>query len=229
MNDPAQMLVGQFVDPISYQRVEEQGGCPARFTWETVEDEVASAEAGRPIYKQREFIEIIVPGDPDNRPKRAVRDGDAKMYPAAWKAFQAAQVEVTVGTPLEVWPLMTRSAVLELAHFRIRTVEQLAEVPDSGLEALGPHGALRAQARDWLALAGGVAPLHAARAEAEALRKEVEELRAEKAKAPTEVIMTPRVSTKHRQPKRARATKRASNKPASKKGGSNVKPSRNAR
>jgi hypothetical protein len=174
MSDPAHALVGRFIDHITYQPVEELGGCPARFSKESVLDEAASEAAGRPIYAPRVFIEIRIPGDLDNCPKRAVRPGDEKTYPAAWKAFQAEQVEVVTGTPLEVWPLMTRSAVLELAHFRIRTVEQLAEVPDGGLEALGPHAALRGQARDWLAIAGGVAPLQAARAEAAALRKEVE-------------------------------------------------------
>ena len=59
------------------------------------------------------------------------------------------------GTPLAEWPLISRAEVEELAYFKVRSVEQLAEISDGNARNIGPILALRQKARDWLEKASG--------------------------------------------------------------------------
>lgn len=135
-----------------------------KFTMEAVQDEDKTAEEGRPIFRDAEFVEIRVPGDKDTILFRPVEPNDKKRFARHYAAFKAGQSDALVGTPLSVVPWLTKSKVEELAYFNIRTVEQLAEIPDGG-----PAGfpTLKAKAKDFLAAAAGAAP-------AEALRRELE-------------------------------------------------------
>ena len=46
-------------------------------------------------------------------------------------------MQLGTGLPLQEWAPLSRSQVLELKANHIHTVEQLSEIPDSGLEKLG--------------------------------------------------------------------------------------------
>lgn len=128
-----------------------------RFFFHPHLDKEKTDEAGRPIYYDREYIEIIVPGDRNNTVNRPVRDSDKQRFPRMYQAFkQGAQQRVT-GTPLESWPLLNRSQVEELKHFRIYTVEQLANVPDNLKQQFMGINALQQRAKDFIEAARGVA------------------------------------------------------------------------
>lgn len=109
--------------------------------------------AGRPIYDDVEFIEIVTPGDKLNVPKRPMRAHDKKRFAteyARWVAMGRGDGPLT-GTPLKEWPLISRSQVEELAYFKIRTVEELAGTTDGNAQTLGAHyGLLREKAREYL-------------------------------------------------------------------------------
>ena len=101
-----------------------------KFQYETKEDEQASREAGRPIFKEVEYIDIQVPGT-RNRVNRPVRPSDKSRFPRHYQAFQLRQEQPQMdGTPLSEWPGVTRSMAEELAFFKIHTVEQLAGMAD---------------------------------------------------------------------------------------------------
>ncbi len=101
-----------------------------KFLYETKEDEQASREAGRPIFKEVEYIDIQVPGT-RNRVNRPVRPSDKSRFPRHYQAFQLRQEQPQMdGTPLSEWPGVTRSMAEELAFFKIHTVEQLAGMAD---------------------------------------------------------------------------------------------------
>lgn len=129
-----------------------------KFDVRSKQDVSASQEAGRPIFRDVEYIDIRVPGSPDNV-CRPVTLRDKERFPRHYAAFKnrlegGEQVE---GTPLMEWPQITRSQAEELAFFGIKTVEQLANVSDAnGQGLMGFHG-MKRRANEWLkAAAQGV-------------------------------------------------------------------------
>jgi len=94
------------------------------------ENEAKSAEEGRPIYEDKEYVEIRTPGNTTNIVQRPVTDMDRKRFAPAYREFKAGDTEQVIGTPLVEAPWITRSQVEELSYLRIRTVEQLANVGD---------------------------------------------------------------------------------------------------
>lgn len=102
-----------------------------KFYMRPVVDDAASDEAGRPIYRDREYVEIRTPGQQNNVVQRPVTDMDRQRFRQAYQSFKAGESEQTVGTPLSEMGWVTRAQVEELAHMRIRTVEHLAGLDDA--------------------------------------------------------------------------------------------------
>lgn len=133
-----------------------------KFFIDAVQDTTASQEAGRPIFKDVEWIDIRAPGSRDHM-SRPVRPGDAERFPKHYAAFKArvGNEQKEIGTPLSTWAHagMTRSLVEELKFFNIRTVEQLASVNDSaGGQLMGFH-TLKTAAKAYMETAKVNAPL----------------------------------------------------------------------
>lgn len=106
-----------------------------------VEQGLASVEAGRPIYKDVPYIRITVPsntGTIKQETVRAATEEDKRRFPRHWEAFAAGLKDAIQGTPLEEWALMPRSEVMQLKHFGVHSIEQLAALSDSVLSNLGP-------------------------------------------------------------------------------------------
>lgn len=151
-----------------------------RFYEEEMEDAAATKEAGRPIFKTVECVEIRVPGDKGNirrGPLKYFRPDPRERFPLAYAKFKAKAKEQIVGTLLrECGGLMPRTRALEYQHFGVFTVEQLAALNDSNAQNIPGSIADRQKARDFLAIAKGQAPLAAARAENEQLREQLRAL-----------------------------------------------------
>ena|SRR5262245_7247030 len=152
---------------------------PVRFYIGAVRDDAASESASRPIYRDVDCIQIF--NSKDNVIDRPVRDTDKQRWPNAYAAFkQSGKGEPgTVGTPLEHWPLMTRAQVEEYRYFKIFTVEQLAEMPDSIGGQIQGFQRLKALAKVMMEVAKGDAPFVKMRAEMEKRDGEIAELKAE--------------------------------------------------
>lgn len=101
-----------------------------KFYMRPKENEAKSAEEGRPIYEDKEYVEIRTPGNATNVVQRPVTDMDRKRFAHAYRAFKEGETEQVIGTPLVEAPWITRSQVEELAYLRIRTIEHLANVGD---------------------------------------------------------------------------------------------------
>lgn len=147
-------------------------GNAIRFYSRSVQNHEKSAAEGRPIFEPREYIEIMVPGDKTNVVNRPVSEADRRQYAQQYAAWKAGNAEQVVGTPLAQWPLIAREQVLELEHFKCRTVEQLAGMSDANLGNVGPFRALREQAKAYLEAARGAAPLAQAQEEIRRLKEE---------------------------------------------------------
>jgi hypothetical protein len=154
-----------------------------RFKTEAVHLPYRSKEAGRPIYEDREFVEILIPGDRRSMAVEPVNDEHKARWPKEYEAFRAGKETPLTGTPLADWPnsSLTRARVEELAYFNIRTVEHLAQVNDTQLGNLGMGArALREAARKFLEVSlRGTGPLERLVAENLSLKDENARLAAE--------------------------------------------------
>lgn len=122
-----------------------------RFFLKPQKNEKKSRDAGRPIYEDTEQVEIRIPGDRDVLVRPATAEDKAR-WDRQYEAFKKNQDQTTAsGMPLGEWPLITGALREELGYFGIKTVEQLAGVPDVQLQRIGPLMALRQKARDWVA------------------------------------------------------------------------------
>ena len=127
-----------------------------KFYIDTVQDDAATKEQGRPIFKEVEMIDIRVPGSRNNV-VRVARPYDKERFPRHYAAFKnRTSMEGIEGTPLAEWPIITRSRVEELAFLNIKTVEQLANMPDSNAQQVMGFYGLKQQAKDWLEKANGI-------------------------------------------------------------------------
>lgn len=138
----------------------------------------ASAKEGRPVFEAVEYVTILTPGDKDTIVDRPVRETDRYCWPEKYTAFRNNLTQDT-GMPLSEWQGVSPERVKELEYFRIRTVEQLADVADAQLPNLGPSArADREKAKSYLAVMKGAAPVAELKAENDELRKRLEALEA---------------------------------------------------
>jgi hypothetical protein len=147
----------------SYTRMIEnqptQGQDPDARLWVKFEmrprlDEAKSNEAGRPIYDEVEWIVIMVPGDRDTV-ERPISYQDKQRFSKQYDHWKSTGKEAVSGTPLESWPVITRSQVEELKHFRVRTVEDLANLADSSVQNFMGLVSLKNKAKAFLEAASG--------------------------------------------------------------------------
>jgi hypothetical protein len=139
-------------DPRLRQQGDEQ--LMVKFEIRPKVDQEASAEAGRPVSIDREYISIRAPGAADTVIRPAT-EGDRQRFPRHYAAFKQRITtdDVLEGTLLKDWPQIRRSQVEELSFHGIKTVEQLAAVSDAnGQPLMGFHG-LKSKAKEWLKIA----------------------------------------------------------------------------
>lgn len=136
-----------------------------RFSLQPRIDSKATAEAGREIYKDVEFVTILIPGDKTLTINRPIMPSDKSRFPLQYQSFKNKAGEALTGTPLSAWPLVTESQRRELDYFNIRTVDQLAEVNDNFASSMMGVQALKQQAQKYLTAAAAAQPIVAMQAE----------------------------------------------------------------
>lgn len=139
-----------------------------------VQNEEKSAQAGRPVYEEKEFVRIVVPGDRNSVVFQPATETHKQRFPRAYEAFKNRTQIAQEGTPLEHWPPISRAAVLTLKAAHISTVEALAQVSDANLQQLGMGmRELREQARAYMQHAKDGAAIHKLAAENQKLREQL--------------------------------------------------------
>jgi len=116
-----------------------------------------SAEEGRPIFDEVDFVRIIVPGDKNSIVDTQVTEEHKMRFEKQFDRFKKNQEQAVTGTPLEVWTQMTVGQVAELKAMHVHTVEQLADMPDQLAQRIMGSHALRAKAKLFLEAAAGEA------------------------------------------------------------------------
>lgn len=124
-----------------------------------------SSKQGRPIYDEKTYVTIIVPGQQDIVHRLAWRM-DFERFPKQYAAYKNNQnQDIASGTPLKLVPWLTLGQVKELEYFNCFSVEQLANMADSVASRFMGIQKIKQLAKDYLQAAKEAAPLTAMRAE----------------------------------------------------------------
>jgi hypothetical protein len=172
---------------------DEQGAdsrLQVRFYRKPVQQEQESMDAGRPIYKEFDFVHICVAGDTLTEIDTYALQTHKQRFPIQWANYmnrQGAHDEVVVGTPVAEWPLVSKSQAEELRAMKFYTVESIAGASDQQLQRMGmaagmsPY-AFRDKAKAFLNLATTSAETDKREFEINALKEELAKKELETAK-----------------------------------------------
>lgn len=148
-----------------------------QFYTRAVMNNFKSAQEGRPIFDELDFVRIIIPGDRNNVVDTEVTQEHRIRFQEQYDRFKKNQEQAVSGTPLEVWPQMTVGMVAELKAQGIHTVEQLADLPDGLAQKFMGSFALRQKAKTFLEAAQGQAANTKLEAELESRDNEINVLK----------------------------------------------------
>ena len=152
----------------------------------SMKQEDESIAAGRPIFKEFDFVRICVPGDNLTEIDTYANNGHKSRFPRQWMHYQnqVAGQEQLIGTPIEEWTIISRSQADELKGIKFHTVDSIADASDQQIQRIGMIAgmspfAFRDKAKAFLNLAEKVGDVNQREAELEKLRQENEALRLE--------------------------------------------------
>lgn len=125
-----------------YQQPEQQNntGIFPKFLIKPVLNGAKTKEAGRPIYDDREFVEIVIAGDSKTCVSHKVTDEHRNRWHREYQAFKQGLESPVDGTPLSEVPWLSASQVMELKALNIFNIEALANLPDTGINRIGMGG-----------------------------------------------------------------------------------------
>jgi hypothetical protein len=161
-----------------------------RFYKKSVQQEQETMDAGRPIYKDFDFVHICVAGDTLTEIDTYALQNHKTRFPVQWANYmnrQGANDEEVVGTPVAEWPLVSKSQAEELRAMKFQTVESIANASDQQLQRIGmaagmsPY-AFRDKAKAFLNLATNAAETDKREHEINALKQELAKKEQETAK-----------------------------------------------
>jgi hypothetical protein len=130
-------------------------GLVAQFYTQAVKDEVASLEAGRPIFKDVEFVKIHAIGNTFTVLQYEVDEYQRRRFAKQYANFKRHGEGAIVGTPLSEIPWIGKSQAEEYRYLGIRSIEDLANVSDSVCTGISGLFSLKARAIAWVEEAKG--------------------------------------------------------------------------
>jgi len=167
-----------------------------RFYKKPVHQEQESIDAGRPIYKEFDFVHICVAGDTLTEIDTYALQSHKQRFPIQWANYMnrvGANDQEVVGTPVAEWPLVSKSQAEELRAMKFFTVESIASASDQQLQRMGMAAGMspysfRDKAKAFLNLATTSAETDKREHEINALKEELakKDLETAKMKAETD-------------------------------------------
>jgi hypothetical protein len=167
-----------------------------RFYKRPVQQEQETLDAGRPIYKEFDFVHICVAGDTLTEIDTYALASHKQRFPIQWANYmnrQGAHDQEVVGTPVAEWPLVSKSQAEELRAMKFHTVESIAHASDQQLQRIGMAAGMspysfRDKAKAFLNLATTAAETDKREHEINALKEELakKDLETAKIKAETD-------------------------------------------
>jgi hypothetical protein len=165
-----------------------------RFYKKPIQQEQESIDAGRPIYKEFDFVHICVAGDTLTEIDTYALQQHKQRFPIQWANYMnrvGANDEEVVGTPVAEWPLVSKSQAEELRAIKFFTVEAIAGASDQQLQRMGMAAgmspfAFRDKAKAFLNLATNAAETDKRESEINDLKQELAKKEQETAKIKAE-------------------------------------------
>jgi hypothetical protein len=140
-----------------------------------------TAKEGREIYDDEPHVKIATPGEQKTVVFQPADEKHKRRFPQAWAAFQARQqTGIVSGTPLTMWPPISKGQALTLIAGHIMTVEALAGLGEETLSKF-PQWIrdLNAKAAAYLKMASDSAASMRAEDEKSKLQATIEGLQAQ--------------------------------------------------
>jgi hypothetical protein len=140
-----------------------------------------SNNEGRPIYDERCYVTIMVPGQQDIVHRVAWRR-DFERFPKQYQAYLNDKDQDAVsGTPLTALTWLHANQLKELEYFNVRTVEQLAGMADNITGKFMGLQSLKQRASDFIEQAKDSAQLTKMRSELEERDERIATMEAQQA------------------------------------------------
>jgi hypothetical protein len=178
-------------------KYKDDGKLVVAFYKQAVKNNFKSTQEGRPIYEDKDFIKIIIPGSRDVTEAR-VTEQYKDRFPRQWAAYQNKQQVKIEGTPLSELTWMGRSMVAEFNACNVQTVEQLVGMADvEGSKFMG-WNQIKQRCERYLQAAKGEAPALVMEKQVADLSKENETLKAQMADLAAEVKVLRNLATPQR-------------------------------
>jgi hypothetical protein len=158
-----------------------------KFYKRPVQQEQETLEAGRPIYKEFDFVHICVAGDTLTEIDTYALNSHKTRFPIQWARYQnriGSEDQEVVGTPVSEWPLVSKSQAEELRAMKFYTVESIANASDQQITRMGmaagqsPYS-FRDKAKSFLNLAQKSSEVDKREQEINELRQENARIKAE--------------------------------------------------
>ena len=176
---------------------DEQGAdsrLQVRFYKRAVQQEQETLEAGRPIFKEFDFVHICVAGETLTEIDTYATPSHRQRFPQQWALYMnrvGADDPQVIGTPLHEWALVSKSQAEELRAMKFHTVEAIANASDQQLQRMGMAAGMspysfRDKAKAFLAAANNTADATKREEELNSLREQLAKKDEETAKMKAE-------------------------------------------
>lgn len=144
-----------------------------RFYTKAVKDTERSNTEGKAIFKDVDYIEIRIPGDKFNVIERPASYHDKARFAAAYEKFRKGLEQKPDGFPLSAWNTATPALIATLKEMHCYTVEQFANMGESGLPKYPEVLKLQRQAREFLEAREDTARINQLQHQIEALQSQL--------------------------------------------------------
>jgi len=178
------MIASDMNNPDFAGAVSPDSRLAVQFYTKPVKNDFESMKQGRPIFEDRDFVKIFVPGDSTSVIDTYAREDHKARFPLQWAHFQNKHGGDAreIGTPLSQWSLITPSQAEEMRALKFFTVESIANATDLNLQKLGMAAGMspftfRDRARSFLRVASNEAASHEAEERVKALEADNQKLK----------------------------------------------------
>lgn len=139
----------------------DEDTCFPRFFKESVQNVIASQQAGREIWEDVEMVEILMPGNLLTRPVCKVTDEHRQRWPKAYELFKREEEYRPEGKPLEEWAVLRPAMVKELKALDFHTIEAVAAMTEQAIQRIGMGArSIKSKAQAYLEEQQGMQPLN---------------------------------------------------------------------
>lgn len=149
-----------------------------RFFTKAKQDSEKTQAAGRPIFVEVDYIQIMIPGDRNQTIVRPVTPQDMSRFNKQYEHWKAHRNnDAIIGTPLEAWNKLSLAQIEEFRYFGVRSIEQMAELRDDVCQKMPGAVDLKQKAKLFLQIAQNEAPMRKVQVELDKRDNEIETLK----------------------------------------------------